>query len=248
LGNTWSSRSAAVDGGVVAHFDVMLPAGHELFTVSGSPLAISPDGSRLAFVAVGGGARKVFLRPLDAPEAVPLPGTDAVTHVFFSTDGATLGLVSRDRTLKRLSLADELISDIGSLTMAGFNRPVWTADGHIVYTMKSLWRIPVAGTDPAALTTLDSARHEGLHTPTATLANGTVLFTNWDVQGQSRIEAVRPTDGQRLVIVDRASSGVSPTSHLRSSGARRDEATDLFQLSIGVQRLDRRAHRRSVYP
>ena len=38
-------------------------------------LAIAPDGQSLAFTAQAGGAQRLFLRRLDRPDAVEMPGT-----------------------------------------------------------------------------------------------------------------------------------------------------------------------------
>ena len=58
--------------------------------------------------------RDLYLRAFDSPASVKLPGTESVVSAAFAPDGSTLGLIGRDRTLKRLSLGDGLITDIGA--------------------------------------------------------------------------------------------------------------------------------------
>jgi serine/threonine protein kinase len=58
------------------------------FVDSGRPsIALSPDGSRLAYVAQHGDSTAVYLRPVDGFESVSVPGTEGATSVLFSPDG-----------------------------------------------------------------------------------------------------------------------------------------------------------------
>ena len=70
--------------------DLLLPQGAELFTLSSARLAISPDGGKIASRAGAGGSRQAYVRALDAPDAVPVRGTDAAFSLAFSPDGQSL--------------------------------------------------------------------------------------------------------------------------------------------------------------
>jgi len=60
-------------------------------------LALSPDGSNLAYVEEGrDGRRKIYLRALDEFSATPLPGTEGAISPFFSPDGKELLLTWSD--------------------------------------------------------------------------------------------------------------------------------------------------------
>jgi Tol biopolymer transport system component len=201
--------------------DLLLPSGFELFTISGTPITISPDGATIAFVAGGRGTRQVFLRRLDATESTPLRGTEAAVAAFFGPDNQTLGVLSRDRAVKRISLGDGLITD--DTSYVGLNAPVWGnvpvqgADSGLVFSREGLWRVAATGAEPVRITTLDAARGELAHLPGAVLPSGVVLFTAWtSTSDRLRIEAVDPTDGARRIVVDRASSPLlsAPTGHL----------------------------------
>jgi serine/threonine protein kinase len=71
--------------------------------LNASSLIISPDGTRLVYVAsVSGGPLKLFSRALDQPDATELPGTEGAIYPFFSrTDsgwGSTIPTTSCARS------------------------------------------------------------------------------------------------------------------------------------------------------
>ena len=68
--------------------------------LSGSPLAISPDGSILVY----SGRRQLFMRRLDQTEVTPIPNTLGAEQPFFSPDGRHIAFVA-DGSLKRMPVA-----------------------------------------------------------------------------------------------------------------------------------------------
>ncbi len=74
--------------------DVSLPAP----SPSGSSVAISPDGARLVYAS--GSPARLFIRRLDQPKAVELPGTQGATAPFFSPDSQWVGFVSGGKANK----------------------------------------------------------------------------------------------------------------------------------------------------
>jgi Tol biopolymer transport system component len=54
-------------------------------------LALSPDGSLLAFVGTNNGVNQIYLRRLEQLGALPLAGTNGGDSPFFSPDGEWLG-------------------------------------------------------------------------------------------------------------------------------------------------------------
>jgi serine/threonine protein kinase len=63
-------------------------------------LAVSPDGSRLAYPANG----RLYVRPMDQLDAKALGGTDGATNPFFSPDGEWVGFFADDK-LKKVEVA-----------------------------------------------------------------------------------------------------------------------------------------------
>ena len=61
--------------------------------LTSSPLqfSLSPDGLKLAFVASGDGAERLWLRALDKTDAQPMAGTEGAQYPFWSPDSRSIG-------------------------------------------------------------------------------------------------------------------------------------------------------------
>ena len=77
----------------------------QTFTNTGRTyIAISPDGTRVVYVA----NQRLYLRSMDELEARPIPGTDmagSATNPVFSPDGKSLAFWAADLTLKRVAVS-----------------------------------------------------------------------------------------------------------------------------------------------
>src|SRR5450759_471339 len=141
-------------------------------------LAISPDGSRLAYI--GGPSRQLFIRPLNLLRATPVPGTEGAATPFFSPDGRHVGFVTH-KTLQFVTLNEGppiIITD----TLVGNAGASWGRDGMIYADCDAdagLVRVEAKpGAIPKRFTTLDTANGEIDHTQPDVLPNGKgVLFT-----------------------------------------------------------------------
>ena len=75
-----------------------------LYTFVGSSAVFSPDGTRLALLAIGADKkRRIYVRSLDQLQATALPGTENALDPFFSPDGQWLGFFA-DGKLKKISV------------------------------------------------------------------------------------------------------------------------------------------------
>jgi serine/threonine-protein kinase len=61
------------------------------FAVRRPAFALSPDGSRLVYVAYVDGTTQLFERLMDRYEVRPIPGTEGASAPFFSPDGQSVG-------------------------------------------------------------------------------------------------------------------------------------------------------------
>jgi serine/threonine protein kinase/Tol biopolymer transport system component len=128
---------------------VTLPADQELNADSGAaPLAVSPDGRRVVYVANHGTRRQLFVRELDAFESRAVPGTEGAQYPFFSPDGDSIGFFSNGKLL-RLSLGGGAPVPVCDVPVVGHGA-TWGRDETIVYDPgpSGLMRVAATGGRP----------------------------------------------------------------------------------------------------
>jgi Tol biopolymer transport system component len=112
----------------------------------GTPLAVAPDGSRLAYLARGReGPPRVYVRELDQFGSRPLPEADGSDSLFFSPDGRTLGFGGPDLTsVWRVPAAGGPSSELGRTER--FQGAFWGSDGRIVANAGGgIWVLSASG-------------------------------------------------------------------------------------------------------
>ncbi|MEN3336559.1 MAG: eukaryotic-like serine/threonine-protein kinase [Acidobacteriota bacterium] len=161
------SRPGAVQGAPFA-FEVFPPErGGFTPTPASVPspqFALSPDGRRLVFVAYSGtDAPQLWVRPLGAVDAHPVPGTQGAEYPFWSPDSASVGFFA-NASLMRVDLAG---GPARVLAAAPHGRGgTWSRAGVILFapqTQDAVYRIPAAGGTPSPVTHLDTAGHHVSH-------------------------------------------------------------------------------------
>jgi eukaryotic-like serine/threonine-protein kinase len=141
----------------------MIPAPENAHLMYFNQMAVSPDGQRLAFVAIAAnGANSLWLRPLGAASAQPLAGTEGASLPFWSPDSRFIGFFA-DGKLKKIDAAGgppQTLCD----APRGFGG-TWNRDGVIVFAPEinsALYRVSAAGGAPNPLP-LDKSRKEQIH-------------------------------------------------------------------------------------
>ncbi len=127
----------------------------------GGPVAISGDGTRVAFVATREGAsRRLWLRDLGTAESVELDGTDLAMFPFWSPDGRHIGFMTPNTFMKY----DTVSGTTSQICDGGHGRgAAWTEDGRVIFAphfRSGLFVVSAEGGEPQPLTPLD----EDLHT------------------------------------------------------------------------------------
>jgi serine/threonine protein kinase len=206
----------------VTRFTLSLPPDQRLAGLDAPAIALSPDGTRLAYVATQSGAQQIYLRAMDSSEAQLIPGTEGARAPFFSPDGQWVGFFAESK-LKKISLsggAPVTLSDaFGNSLSVSAN---WGADDNIVFQSGSaagLRQVSAAGGTPKLLTTPDSKKGETTHRFPEFLPGGkAVLFA----AGQSaavnfnnaRIVVRSQQTGQTRDLVGGTYPSYAPTGHL----------------------------------
>ncbi len=215
---TWASSSGnAATPPAITRLQVSLPPGVEHYTAAGAAIALSPDGSTLAFVGVAAGVRQVYLRRLDQFQAAPLKGSEGAVSCAFSPDGRELLVGGSDRSLRRVRLADGLVEPVAPVTSDFLG--AWLDDGHIVYTNDGhLWMAAeTPGSPPQQLTGIDTGSTGQEGNPVRIPGADALLFvsTQDDALISSRIEALTLDTKARTIVAERASSPIlTNTGHL----------------------------------
>ncbi|HEX9689512.1 MAG TPA: protein kinase, partial [Thermoanaerobaculia bacterium] len=141
----------------------LLPPEKSSFAFEFGPMALSPDGRRVAFVATSSGINMLWVQPLSGVSAQPLAGTDGASNPFWSPDSRFLGFFA-DRKLKKIeasggppqTLADASLGRGGS----------WNREGVILFVPNSrevVHRVSASGGGASPVTKLDARASELSH-------------------------------------------------------------------------------------
>jgi len=140
-------------------FSVPPPPGANFLTwAEGSGLALSPDGTRLAFITTGGG---LWIRPLASANAVPLAGAEGANGAFWSPDGKSIGFF-RGGVLNRIDAAGGPVVQLCNVLKWTGHTGTWGTDGIVFASITgvALYRVSTAGGAAVELLKPDPSRHE----------------------------------------------------------------------------------------
>ena len=122
-------------------------------TTDPGSMAISPDGLKIAFVAMSEGRPRILIRRLDSAATSVLAGTDYAENLFWSPDGRSVAFFAKDR-LQRVGIdggSPETVLATPQNVGGG-----WGPDGSIYVAPRSgepIRRVPAAGgAEPVAVT------------------------------------------------------------------------------------------------
>jgi serine/threonine-protein kinase len=120
-----------------------------------APLALSPDGRQVAYVAVGAGRAQLYHRRLDTFESRAIDGTEGARYPFFSPDGEWVGFFAKGK-LQRVSVRGGAPLAICDTPTVG-RGATWADDGTIVFDPgdTGLMRVAAAGGTPEPVTSKD---------------------------------------------------------------------------------------------
>jgi len=166
----WTTRPAAP---LVGRFVIQLPDGHAFTAQSRPVLALSPDGTRLVYVAQG----RLYLRGLDEFDPRPVVGDDVssgAANPIFSPDGRWIVFyAAADSTLKRVAA-----SGGAAVTICTANQPwgmTWSGDAIFFADGKDgIFRVAANGGKPERVVGVGDGEYA--YGPQV-LPDGVLLFT-----------------------------------------------------------------------
>ena len=183
VASVYSSQAPSPAGPLpVVRTTITLPDGQRQPNLLGLPLAISPDGTRLVYVAQSRGSTDLYLRRLDSFEGVKIPDTENADIPFFSPDGEWVGFFPAG-ALKKVSLSGGSAQTITRGTGEAYGAS-WGPDDTIVFNPAigaGLWRVSAVGDGLEQLTqpNVDEGLGYGHVWPQHLPDGRRVLFTVW---------------------------------------------------------------------
>ena len=183
---------------------INLPPGQQLAGLdSGPAVALSPDGTRLAYVARQGGTQQIYLRAMDSLEARPIPGTEGAVSPFFSPDGQWVGFFAGGK-LKKVSVSGGAAVTVGGASSS--RGASWGSQGMIAFTpqnISALQQVPDSGGTPQPLTRLEKGDvvhrwPEFLPGGKAVLFAASVNTSSWN-NAQVAVHLVRTGERRNLI-------------------------------------------------
>jgi serine/threonine protein kinase/Tol biopolymer transport system component len=196
-------------------FAIELPEGQTFTRAGRRVIALSPDGTRLVYVA----NRQLYLRNLNELTATPIAGTAASdpSEPLISPDGQWVAFWSAE-SLKKIPI------DGGTaVTLASVNNPYgasWDGDRLLLgqETPRGIVEVPASGGPAKLIVALDESKDELAEGPELVAGGRAMLFTlrtrqqAWD---NASIVVQDLTSGRRTTVVQGGTAGhLLPTGHL----------------------------------
>ena len=197
-------------------FAIVAPPGGDL-DITRSP-SLSRDGRSVAFTVSRAGTQQIYLRELDKPEAVALPGTEGGFAPFFSPDGQWVGFFANQKIRKvpRTGGAPVALADFGELGATRNVSASWDEPDTIFFTpdvSKGIWRVSSQGGTPSVVTT--PTERESFHLWPQLLPDGkSLLFSAIDDRPDPQAYVQRLDGGERKALVRGHGTRYVPSGHL----------------------------------
>ena len=208
---------------------------------------ISPDGTRIVYIAGSGSDTQLMVRPIDQLDAAPIRGGANATFPFFSPDGRWVGFFSPNSAdsgdLKKVPIAGGQ-----PVTLCHYDGPprgaTWGPDDMIVFATRDaigagpntgILTVPAGGGTPSALTRPDAGRREDHLFPSALPGRNALLFTvmtDYDVN-TAEVAMLDLETGERKTLIQ----GGSDAQYVEGGYVVYASAGALYAVRFDVSRL-----------
>jgi eukaryotic-like serine/threonine-protein kinase len=166
-------------------------------------VTLSPDGSRVVYLASQGGTQQLYVRAMDSKEGKPIPGTEgAFCTPFFSPDGQWVAFYSIG-WLKKVSLSGGTPVNVLN-GMQGVLGASWGDDGNIVWAGSNggIQRVSAMGGRTQFVTAVDANRGEVSHRwPVLLPGSKAMLYAAGKSDGTTEIVGQRLDSGEKRVLI-----------------------------------------------
>ncbi|MFN0170317.1 MAG: protein kinase domain-containing protein [Bryobacteraceae bacterium] len=151
--------SEAPDVQPALQYEIHSPLGttfaSQFASVPVTQFALSPDGTKLAFIASSGGPPQLWIRRLDETNPRLLPGTGGAAQPFWSPDSNWVAFFAQSK-LKKVDTrggSPQIVAE-GSPDPRGGS---WGKEGVIIYALpgKGIYKVPASGGTAVAITSPD---------------------------------------------------------------------------------------------
>lgn len=218
--DTSTKSDVSRDEVAVRRFSVELPRSMRISNNSYRPVAISPDGKRLVFNAIVEQQPRLYSRPLDSLDVLPIKGTDNASRIFaLSPDGEWIAFFDQsDAMLKKVPVTGGIpvtLCDPDG-TVYGIS---WGANGSIVFSgdnYAGLMLVSSSGGTPEPLTFPEDGE---FHKQANFLPDGSALFFTVGEPGSTirradRIAVLSLDTGEQKLLMAGASPKATSKGHL----------------------------------
>jgi eukaryotic-like serine/threonine-protein kinase len=172
---------------LVTRFQVELPANSTWTRMARHVIAVSPDGTRVAYVA----DQRLFVRAFDEFESTTIAGVIDPSEIFFSPDGQWIGFYGQGK-LRKAALSGGAVNPVSTVDLP--SGATW-GNGSIVFGQKTgIFKVADTGGTPELLVSAEA--NEQLAQPSL-LRRGEVLV-------YTRARVGMPLDDAEIVVEDGA--------------------------------------------
>jgi len=144
--------------------------------MNGGAPALSPDGTKIAFVVEDSAGRSLWVQSLDAFDAKSLTGTQGAAAPFWSPGGDELAFVAEGslKTVKLDGGAPRVLATGVQFTSQGALPGAWNGDGTLLFLHldNTLWRVSSKGGEATPATERNAAAMEQDHYGAVFLPDG----------------------------------------------------------------------------
>jgi hypothetical protein len=204
---------------VVSRFAITPLAGTRLTSTPGYDIAISPDGTQVAyFAAMEDDATRtaLYVRSLDELAPKVVAGTQGIvgiaTSPFFSPDGRSIGFGTARNGIARIALgggAPRAIVESGTQLAGG----AWSSDDTVIFSSAgALYSVSARGGGTPERLTAETA--QSAVAPTLLPGGRAVLYTGRQGNTPQSVVLDLETGKERIVVEDATNAKYTPSGHL----------------------------------